>query len=457
MASLRAPTSLAGRLMLFSGVFVTTALIVASVILWFALKTVVREQVDQRLDTQISALAGAVRAMPDGRLTLSTPLDAPPFDRAGSGWYWQIDAGERHLTSRSLTRDALDMPPPRQSFKHMLTGLASPGDARDRNGQALYTRQITRSVEGTVMTITATAPATALIDPALRALFWLVPCMLLLGLVLLAGTLWQIRFGLRPLRSMANDIDAINRGELVRLPPQQSVELAPLSAKTNALLDANEERLIATRMQFANLAHGLKTPVASLLLALTEKNDPDGALRDLGSRIDHRIKHHLSATRQVMAAGGAMTSSDVNDTVSDLHLAIGSIYADRNIRLETEIETGAEVACEANDLEEMLGNLIENAFKWASSRVSIKAAQVGTSLRISVEDDGPGIPNDRRDAVLLPGVREDERVAGSGFGLTIVNELAELYGGSLSLESNSPTGLRAILTLPASPRTLSQA
>ncbi len=446
---LRAPKSLAKRLLLFSGLFVTAALVVASVILWLALKNVVREQIDQRLDTQIGALANTVQLAANGKLLLSTPMDAPPFDRSGSGWYWQIDADGQQLTSRSLIQIAIDAPAPRQSLKHMLTGMAAPGEARDANGQTLYTRQITRSIDGTMMTITATAPSGALVDPAVRALLWLIPCMLLLGIVLLGGTLWQIRFGLRPLAAMVADIDAINRGELARLPPQPSPELSPLSTKTNALLTANEERLIATRMQFANLAHGLKTPVASLLLALNDSNDPDGTLRDLGRRIDHRIKHHLSSTRQAMATNSAAASANVADTVANLHLAISSIHAEKPVRFEAVIDSELRVACDYNDLEEMFGNLIENAFKWTSSTVKVIAVKDRSNIRITIEDEGPGIPIDRMDAVLLPGVREDERISGTGFGLTIANELAELYSGSLTLERNSPQGLRAILVLPA--------
>jgi hypothetical protein len=167
--------------------FVTAALVVASVILWLALKNVVREQIDQRLDTQIGALAITVQLSANGKLLLSTPMDAPPFDRSGSGWYWQIDADGQQLTSRSLMQNGIDAPAPRQSLKHMLTGMASPGEARDATGQTLYTRQITRSIDGTMMTITATAPSGALVDPAVRALLWLIPCMLLLGIVLLGG------------------------------------------------------------------------------------------------------------------------------------------------------------------------------------------------------------------------------------------------------------------------------
>lgn len=452
LKTLHIPRSLAGRLLLFSGLFVTATLVVASVALWLALKNVVREQIDQRLDTQITALASAVTRGSGGHLVLSTPLDAPPFDRSGSGWYWQIETASDRLMSRSLTGNELDGPKGKKGFRETITGLPSPGDAEDKFGKTLYTRQVTRDIDDDIVTITATAPFGALIDPALRALFWLIPCMLFLGVVLLAGTLWQIRFGLRPLAAMAADIDAINRGDLTQLPRQKSPELSPLAEKTNALLIANEERLTATRLQFANLAHGLKTPVASLLLALGSENDTDGTLRKLTNRIDLRIKHHLNTARQAMATTGTITGTNIAASVADLHLAIGSIHAERKIRFDVAIDNSLKAACNENDLEEMLGNLIDNAFKWASSGVQVTANRDGSKVRILVEDDGPGIPDDRMEAVLLPGVREDERVAGTGFGLSIVSELAGLYGGTLALESNTPTGLRATLSLPISMR-----
>jgi signal transduction histidine kinase len=299
------------------------------------------------------------------------------------------------------------------------------------------------------MTITASAPQAALSDPAIHALLWLVPSMLLLGVVLMAGTIWQIRFGLRPLKSMAADIDAINRGEKTRLPDEVTVELSPLSTKTNALLQSNEERLVGTRTQFANLAHGLKTPVASLLIGLSEGNDPDGALRKLALRIDNRIRHHLGAARRVMSSAGLTPKTNVSSVVADLHGAISLIHAERRIDFCANIAEGLSVSCDERDVEEMFGNLMDNAFKWASSRVVVTAERDGPSVRIAVEDDGPGIPINRLQAVVLPGIREDERVPGDGFGLAIVKEMASLYGGSLSLEVNSPTGLRAILVLPA--------
>jgi signal transduction histidine kinase len=361
------PKSIAGRLLIFSGVFVTLALVVASVVLWLALKTVIREQIDQRLDTQIGALASAVAHDEGGRLKLSTSLDAPPFDRAGSGWYWQIEGEGQRLASRSLLDGTIDAPPPRQDFLRMLTASPMPAEGDDR-GQKLYLRQTIRDVGSKTMTITASAPQAALADPAIHALLWLAPSMLLLGVVLMAGTIWQIRFGLRPLKSMAADIDAINRGEKDRLPDEVTVELSPLSSKTNALLQSNEERLVGTRTQFANLAHGLKTPVASLLIGLHEGNDPDGALRKLALRIDNRIRHHLGAARRVMSTG--MTpKTNVSRVVTYLHGALSLIHSERRIEFCASIAEGLSVACDERRAGSVCPNSLGCFAKWISASI----------------------------------------------------------------------------------------
>jgi signal transduction histidine kinase len=146
---------------------------------------------------------------------------------------------------------------------------------------------------------------------------------------------------------------------------------------------------------------------------------------------------------------GMTPKTNVSRVVTDLHGALSLIHSERRIEFCASIAEGLSVACDERDVEEMFGNLMDNAFKWASSRVVVAAERDGASVRIAVVDDGPGIPIDRLQAVVLPGIREDERVPGDGFGLAIVTEVASLYGGSLSLEVNSPTGLRAILVLPA--------
>lgn len=440
------PTSIAGRLLIFSAAFVTLALVVASIVLWLALKSVIREQIDQRLDTQIAALEGGLTNR-GGSLGLSAALDGPPFDRPGSGWYWQIDGNGQHLSSKSLLGRTIEAPPLRTDFIHMLTSMPVPGEGEEHS-RKLYLRQSLRNIDGLSLVITATAPQRALVDPAVSALLWLAPCMLVLGLVLMGGTLWQIRFGLRPLKLMAMSIDEINRGDRSHLPDEPTVELSSLATKTNALIQSNAGRLAATRIQFANLAHGLKTPVAGLLLSLDGRNDPDGSLRDLTLRIDTRIRHHLTIAHRVMSPSGMASKTDVAEVVDDLHGAMSRIYADRALRFEAAVVEGLFVACEAQDVEEMCGNLMENAFKWASSKVGVIVERDGSLVRIVFEDDGPGIPEDRLYSVILPGAREDEQVPGDGFGLSIVTEIAGIYGGLLSLEANKPVGLRAVLTLP---------
>lgn len=182
--------------------------------------------------------------------------------------------------------------------------------------------------------------------------------------------------------------------------------------------------------------------MASLLLALDEQNDPKGALRSLAARIDNRIKHHLAAARRVMASSDNVASTDIAASVADLHRATSQIHAERKIAFDTDLSRGLRVACDESDVEEMLGNLIDNAFKWAASHVTFRAHRDGPTARITIEDDGP------RHSPGPPRVREDEHVPGNGFGLSIVSELAGLYGGSLVLEANGAVGLRCVLCLP---------
>ncbi|MFP5076490.1 sensor histidine kinase [Rhizobium sp. YIM 134829] len=455
--------SIARRLLVFSAVFVSAALLVAVLILWLVMQTVMREEIDRRLDSQIDALEAALVIAPDGVLLLAVPLDGPPFDRPRSGWAWQIEAGGSVLASRSLGPRRLDLADAQQGARRDRgppgggRGPAGPADQPGRPrpadldgpGGALHLRVATRLVDGRPVTIAAVAPQWALSEPAVRAITWLAPCMLALGLVLLAGTAAQVRYGLRPLRTMVRDLEAVGEGRIERLPDPLVGELRPLALKTNALLAQNEERLAATRLHFANLAHALKTPVASLSLALAEGNDPDGALRGLVGRIDQRIRHHLAAARRAMG-GGEGLRTPLEPTLRELATIMSRLHADRPLDVSIAVDGTLAVACDEKDVEEMLGNLIDNAFKWARSRVALSAVASGRMVEIGIADDGPGIPQDRREAVLLPGVREDERIQGHGFGLTIVKELADLYGGDLRLVEATPSGegLKACLTLP---------
>ncbi|WP_245455595.1 sensor histidine kinase [Neorhizobium lilium] len=431
----------------FSLVFVTATIIVASIILYFIVASVVREQIDQRLDTQIDGLRSALSVNSEGSVVLATSLDGPPFERQGSGWYWQVSGDHLHITSRSLAGQTIDNPPRPFDWRHVLSGAPQPADHADFRGEELYMRVAEAVVGNKSVEISVTAPQSALTAPARRALFWLVPAMALLGTVLLAGILLQVRYGLQPLRQLSEHVSAITAGRLLRLPDVDVAELRPVSEQINRMVDQNLQRLAETRLHFANLAHGLKTPVASLSLALDANNDPEGEMRKLVDRIDQRIRHHLARARRT-AASGMGSSTFIKPRVDDLVLVMSRIYADRGIILLCDIDPDLRVACAEDDLDEILGNLIDNAYKWASNAIEISAETEGNAIVITIADDGPGLAQEAIADAFLPGRRMDETVPGDGFGLTIASELVQLYGGSIMVQNGGDGGLQQTVSLP---------
>jgi len=441
------PSSISRRLAGFSIVFVTATVIIASVILYLIVAAVVREQIDNRLDTQLEGLRGALAVDTVGKITINGSLDGPPFDRRGSGWYWQVSGDGVHLTSRSLAGADVDSPPRPFDWRKSLTGEPRPGHSPGLQGEILHLRAIEAVVDGKVLEVVATAPVSALSAPARRALLWLIPAMILLGGSLVAGILLQVRYGLRPLKQLTSEISAISAGTLFQLPDVDAEELRPVARAISRLVDQNQRRLMDTRLHFANLAHGLKTPVSSLLLALDDANDPNRELRDLVGRIDQRIRHHLARARKT-AGGDESASATVGSCVDGLVLIMSRVHVDRDIVVAYEIDPELRVRCATEDLDEILGNLIENAFKWARSSIDISAeAKVGEVL-IVIKDDGPGMPDTKINDVFSPGIRLDETVPGDGFGLTIARELAGLYGGAVNLGNGEKGGLACLLSLP---------
>lgn len=469
MRALLRRTTISARLLTFSTLFVTIAILLASIILWLIVAGVVREQIDQRLDTQIDALRSTLASRPDGSVALGASLDGPPFDRIGSGWYWQITGNGPAITSRSLAGRTIDDPPhprphsgpgggpgphprgmteePEDTDGPMHPGreAAAVGDSRE-----LHLRSLVVQLGTQTLTITATAPQAALKGPAVRALLFLVPAMLVLGLSLVIGTLLQVRYGLRPLKALTADVAAVSAGTLETLPDADTEELRPVSREINRLVAANLERLAETRLHFANLAHGLKTPLASLSLALDKENDPDGDKRLLVSRIEERIRHHLARARKTMSAAGLGATTALSPRVGDIAAILMRIHAERSLSLAQDIDPGLTVACAPDDLDEVLGNVLDNAFKWARSAVTVTASSEGRFVTVHIQDDGPGIPDGETARAFLPGVRMDETVMGDGFGLTIAKEICELYGGGITLENRAASGLRVLLRLPRS-------
>jgi signal transduction histidine kinase len=218
----------------------------------------------------------------------------------------------------------------------------------------------------------------------------------------------------------------------------------------NALLDQNARNLERARGHVANLAHALKTPLATLSMALAEPaRDPDGALRLQVDDMDHRVRHHLRRARAAALTGSARVRTPLAPRLTDLRDALARLYAEKGVAIGLAVPDDLAVSCEGQDLDEMLGNLVDNACRWCLGRVQVSAAARDGRVAVQVADDGPGLDPAAAEAVMARGRRLDEGVPGHGFGLPITLELAELYGGSLTLARSDLGGLQAELILPA--------
>ncbi len=460
--------SLGRRLLVGAGVFITAALVIAGIVIFFVLHRFVQGQIDQRLDSQILFLSSMLHADADGALTLTGAADGPPFDRMRHGWYWQIVGPKNVLKSRSLGDAALDLPdlsrrppppPPPMPPPHAAADRDDappppgerprPADGPGPGGEPLHFRIKSETVAGIPVTIAASSPRAAVLGPLRAAMTTLAASLAVLAAALVAAMLLQVRLGLRPLERLRHAVAEIRAGRAESLPQDQPREIEPLASELNALLLQNAANLERARRNVANLAHGLKTPLATLGLALPKDGARAQELRTLVETMERRIRHHLRRARTAALCGSARAQAQVAPRVADLAGVLRKVNADKTVAFTARIPDTLAVACEPQDFDEMLGNLMENAFRWARSRVAVSAAaESEREVTLFIDDDGPGLKEPEVAQALQAGKRLDETAPGFGFGLPIARELAELYGGSLDLTRSGAGGLRVALRLP---------
>lgn len=447
------PTSLSGRLLLAAAIGTATALVIAGVLTWIVLDGFVHRQVDLALDNEILSIASVLSPAPGGGLQLSKSIDTPPFQKLRSGWYWQVTSGQNRLHSASLDGASLDLPegfeppPPRPGA----TPPPAPFDGPGPMGLPLHMRVLTVEVPGGgAARIIASAPASALSAPVMEAMTGVLIALGITAVILTLTLLLQIRLGLRPLGRLRAEVAEVRSGRRRSLPEAQPDELLPLVRELNKLIVENDEGLARARRHVANLAHGLKTPLASLSLALERSrgNPAEPDLQALVAVMDRRIRHHLGRARAAALSGGSRSRSSLMPRLRDLIGVMEKIHHARAVSLALAGPESLEVACEAQDLDEMLGNLLDNAVRFARSAVRVKVAEDGAQVEITIEDDGPGFAAGGLPEALKPGVRLDEGSAGYGFGLPIARELAELYGGTLGIGPSALGGALVRVRLP---------
>lgn len=458
--------SLRWRLLGLTLLAVSLALLGAGFLIASLFRTHVTAQFDAQLLRQMDQLTAALEPDVQQRPQLKAPLSDPRWYTPYSGLYWQVEAlapagtppgaARLVLRSRSLWDTELALPPDDlgrgELHRHQMTGPDGQGLlALERRVQFANADP---AAPGWRLTVAADM---AELERAVASFSrQLALSLTVLGLALLAAAWAQVSLGLLPLRKLQAAVLSIRQGREQRLSGAFPAEVAPLVQDFNHVLDQNEQVVKRARAMAGNLAHAIKTPLAVLgNLAADQASDRRawaGQLQEQVASIRDQVDWHLGRARAA-GAGIAGLRTEVAPVVEGLVRVMRKVHAQREDRPEPRITVaplppGLQFAGESQDLQEMLGNLLDNACKWARSRVQITASHADGQLHISIEDDGPGLSEAERGRVFERGVRADERTPGTGLGLDIARELAGLYEGEVMLGASALGGLQAELTLP---------
>ena len=449
--------SLAFRLFVSALALTLLVVPVAAILLSSLFRQAVERNFDARLNVYLTSLvASSTEDVITGTPKEPAGLNEPAFRIPFSGWYWQIKPlnAERPLfISDSLLDQQLTLP--------SQIGV-EPDETRSRRGYApgpehqrlrIVEREIRPGGPNSTPYSYAIAGDGGEIDTDLA---WfttmLIAALGLLGLALVLATLFQVRFGLAPLRAIRHDLAAIRSGQAESLEGEIPDEIRPLQQELNALIQSNREIVERARTHVGNLAHALKTPLSVISNEARNQKGPLAAkVIEQAEIMRTQITHHLDRARVAARSSVIGDATEVEGVLSALKRTLDRIYGERGLDLEVVSAPGLKFQGEKQDFEEMVGNLLDNACKWASWKVKAsadKGRRFGTFV-VTVDDDGPGLSEEDRARAMKRGQRLDESKPGSGLGLSIVADLAHLYKGKFELEPSPEGGLRARIELPS--------
>lgn len=432
--------SLRRRLLLAGGVGLLLVSLLASALLGELFKRSARDRLDHELQQDMLTLLAQAEVDPKGQLRLRQEPNDARFQRVFSGTYWQIAGADGRvlLQSRSLWDETL----PTTAAGAATRNLAGPlqQSLRARVQQV----RLPRASEPFVAVVAADRSALDADVAAFRQ-----RTAIALGVLVaawLAVLASQVHFGLRPLHRLGAQLERVRRGDAQRIETRGlGAEVAPLGEELNALLDHQQRMVARARTSAQDLAHALKTPL-SVLGAEAEGTGSEwrATIREQGARMQASVDRYLATG----LAADHRQRTDVATAAQAMCRLMERVHGNDGISFTAhDIDPALQFAGASADLEEMLGNLLDNAGKWAKQQVSLKADAIDGQLRIEVRDDGPGLAAEALERVTQRGVRLDEREGSSGLGLAIVGDIAASYGGRLALENAQP-GLRATLWLP---------
>jgi signal transduction histidine kinase len=452
--------SLQFRLTVSAALVSLVLLLAAGLLLGQLFQQALQGSFDGRLRAVLDGLAANVELKADGSPVMTGALADTRFQLPESGWSWQVtppEAEQKSLTSASLLEK-----PWRIDEKLMTTrdarGIAG-FDITDSRGQHL------RAIEQRLNLFGSKAPYSFLVvgnfdelkqevQAFRQGLFFSLG---VLGAGLLGAIFFQVRYSLKPMKLMEQKLNDIRSGKVEMLEGDFPQEMQPVADELNLLVQSNFEIIDRARMQVGNLAHALKTPISVLT---NEARDTPGPLADkLREQIGvmrEQVNLYLDRARRAARAQTIGSATEVEAVLQSLARTLQRINSDKGVVVSVNCQPGLKFRGERQDLEEIVGNLMDNACKWSKGRVEVRGnlyTQSGEDgrpwLMIEVDDDGPGLKPDQRATALKRGQRLDETKPGSGLGLNIVTETAAMYGGRVELDDATLGGLRVRLRLPA--------
>ncbi|SIQ31133.1 Signal transduction histidine kinase [Aromatoleum tolulyticum] len=446
--------SLRARLLAGSLVWILGTLTVTGCVLGDLFRRHVEERFEAELRIHLDQLTASIELTPDAGLALRTDLSDPRLRRPLSGLYWQVDreggdAARGVLRSRSLWDVTLAVPAdgPRDGEVHVHRI-----DGPDRERLVMMERIVQpEEVVAQPLRLIVAADERGMTSPVREFVGLLVIALGVLAAGVIAAVLLQVSVGLAPLKRLREQLAEVRDGRSRRLEGAFPNEVRPLVDELNAVLQHDAEVVERARTQAGNLAHAIKTPLAVLGNAALREEGPLARLvAEQVATAQRQVDYHLARARAAAATQVPGLRSALRPAVEGLVRVMRRVHAERNLHFAIEaIPDDAAFRGEEQDLQEMLGNLIDNACKWARREVGVSVAVREGEVAIVIDDDGPGLPADAREAMFARGARADEEMPGSGLGLGIVRDLAQLYGGRIELGQAPAGGLRAALFLPA--------
>jgi len=434
--------SLSVRLLLSAGLVLAAFFALASVVLEQGFRESAEQALKEKLQVHVYSLLSAAELKNSGDLSMPTSLPEPRFATPGSGLYGFIHSTKKNPIWRSPSAIGLNVtPPPELKAGNSAFLMAEHGR------YALHYAVIWKNVVGVereyVFTVTEDAQfVSSQVEQFRKTLrVWLLA--LGVGLILIQSIL--LRWGIKPLRVIVKDLEAIEKGRKTHLDGDYATELEGLAGNLNAFINSERAHLERYRNALADLAHSLKTPLSILRGCADSFSVNKDTVKEQISRMDEIVEYQL---QRAAAKGGHKTAGavDLSAVIKKISASLGKVYIDKNITFDMAVAEQSQVYCDEGDLYEIAGNLMDNACKWCRSTVKVNVSlsqrkgRSNFSVLLEVEDDGPGIPAEKLADILKRGVRADENIHGHGIGMAVVYELIGLLGGLLEGKKSEALG-----------------